>query len=184
MLECIDRLLSIIRVMIIKLFNFRSLIINKKFYKIYIRNMDNFNIVKGKIILKGSVNIKKNSRLAVNKGGKITIGDGCFLNTNVICACRDEIEIGNNVSFGPNVCIYDHDHSYDANGKIDGKFKTGKVVIGNNVWIGCNVTILRNTIIGDNCVIGAGTIVKGEIPSHSLVTNDRILKIKELKDKI
>lgn len=45
------------------------------------------------------------------------------------------------------------------------------IVIGNNVWIGLNAIILKGTIIGDNCVIGANTVVKGEFPANTIITN-------------
>lgn len=76
--------------------------------------------------------------------------------------------------------IYDHDHKFNANG-IQSDFNYGSVIIDNGCWIAANVTILRNTHIGEGCVIGAGTVVKGEIPPHSLVTNDRGLNIVPIR---
>lgn len=55
--------------------------------------------------------------------------------------------------------------------------------MGNNCWIGSNSILLKNTNIGDNCVIGAGCIISGTIPSNSLVTNDRSLKIEPINFK-
>lgn len=81
--------------------------------------------------------------------------------------------------FGPNVCIYDHDHKYDAEGFKEG-YRTGAIVIEDHCWIGANVTILRGTHIGEGCVIGAGAILKGDIPEHSLVTPNRELIITRL----
>lgn len=46
------------------------------------------------------------------------------------------------------------------------------ITIGNNVFIGCNVTILPGTTIGDDCIIGSGSVVKGFIPSGSVVTGE------------
>ena len=72
--------------------------------------------------------------------------------------------------------IYDHDHKFGPEGIRPG-YNTAPVVIENDCWIGAGVTILRGTHIGEGCVIGAGSIVKGEIPPHSLVTSDRQLTI-------
>lgn len=63
---------------------------------------------------------------------KKTIKTGAIIGTT----CHDRIEIGDNVMFGPNVQIYDHDHDYCVNGGLSAnKYKTSPVIIGNNVWL-------------------------------------------------
>ncbi len=84
--------------------------------------------------------------------------------------------------FGPGVTIYDHDHIFSDEGILPG-YKQGSVIIDDGCWIAANVTILRDTHIGEGCVIGAGTVVKGNIPPHSLVTNDRGLNIAPIVKK-
>lgn len=105
--------------------------------------------------------------------GILSIGKQVNFNRNCIVACRQKISIGDNCSFGPNVCIYDHDHSFNTGGKVPNKFKCSDVIIEDGCWIGAGVIILRGTHIGKNSVIGAGTVVKGSIPSNSLVTSNR-----------
>lgn len=82
--------------------------------------------------------------------------------------------------FGPGVTIYDHDHKFSVEG-VKTDLNYGSVIIDDGCWIAANVVILRNTHIGEGCVIGAGTVVKGQIPPHSLVTSDRKLNIIPLK---
>lgn len=53
----------------------------------------------------------------------------------------------------------------------------------NKAWIAANVTILKGTSIGDNCVIGTGCVVKGLIPSSSIVTQESKLKIAQIEDR-
>lgn len=142
-----------------------------------------FKILKGKIIFNGYVKFSKPSKISVSENGIIEFGNNCFLNDNFICVAHKSIKFGDNVSIGPNCSIFDHDHYFNINGQIHGKYKYGEILVGNNVWIGANVVILKNTKIGDNCIIGAGTIVKGEIPPNSIVTNDRKMIIKKLKEK-
>ena len=139
------------------------------------------------------IQIGKDARLVLGKrvvtfdhaaisvvSGKCRIGDYSALNRNCIIVCRDRIEIGNQCRFGPNVCIYDHDPNYDYNGIGEG-YKTSPIIIEDGCWIGANVTILRGTYIGEKSVIGAGSVVKGRIPSHSLVINENALSIREIK---
>jgi len=89
------------------------------------------------------------------------------------------ISIGNHVTIGPNVVIYDHDHDYlSGAGTI-----CSAVAIGDNVWIGAGAIILRGSSIGRNCVIGAGSLVKSKIPDNILVYNTFETKQVELIDK-
>ncbi len=136
--------------------------------------------------------IKRNSKLELAKnfrcrnnisfriydGGKVKIGNNCFLNDGCSLNCQKEIEIGNNVIFGQNVMIFDHDHDYkhDMN-----RFVQKPVRIGNNVWIGANVTILKGVTIGDNAIIAAGTIVNKNISDNKLVYQEKITKIKKIR---
>jgi acetyltransferase-like isoleucine patch superfamily enzyme len=115
-------------------------------------------------------------------GGDLQIGNRVSFNRNCIIICHKKITIGDHVMFGPNVTIYDHDHIFSDEGILPG-FKYGPVVIENGCWIAANVTILRNTHIGEGCVIGAGTVVKGDIPPHSLVTGNRELNIVPIVKK-
>lgn len=110
-------------------------------------------------------------------GGKLTLGNHVFFNRNCIAVALQQITIGDNCIFGPGVIVYDHDHKFNSNGIILGEYNTSPIIIDNNCWIGANVTILRGTHIGEGCVIGAGTVVKGDISPHSLVTNNRELDI-------
>ena len=116
------------------------------------------------------------------ENGTLTIGDNVGLNTNCIIACHGSIKIGNNVEFGPNVCVYDHDHDFRAEGGLKAKkFVIAPVVIGEGTWIGANVIILKGTKIGRNCVIGAGSVVSGDIPDNSIYTQKLFPSIRPTK---
>lgn len=134
----------------------------------------------GRISLGKRTTTYKRVTLAAN-GGSLRLGDHVFFNRNSIIASLCEITIGDNCIFGPGVIIYDHDHKFNYQGTIRGEYHTSPIMIEDNCWIGANVTILRGTHIGKCCVIGAGTVVKGTIPAHSLVTSDRGLVIQPIE---
>ncbi len=117
----------------------------------------------------------------VSVGGHLIIGDNTYFSAHCAVVCHDSISIGKDCKFGPNVCIYDHDHLYSVKEVLQDDYKTSPIIIGDNCWIGSNVTILRGTSIGEGSVIGAGTTVKGSIPAHSLVMNERKMNIRELQ---
>ena len=139
-------------------------------------------IKNGQIRMDKDVAVYQRVSLTAVAGGILSIGQRTSFNRNCIIICREKIQIGENCMFGPNVLIYDHDHVFNAQGYQPG-FRKGEVVIGKGCWIGAGVTILRDTPIGDGCVIGAGAVVKGEIPSYSLVTADRKVNVVPLRNQ-
>ena len=109
----------------------------------------------------------------VQGNGRLSFGNNVFLNRGCQFNCRNLISIGDGCEFGPNVLIYDHDHSYRDGALKDGDFLLGSVVIGENCWIGAGTIILRGTTIGEGSVVAAGSILKGIYPSHSLLLQKR-----------
>ncbi len=155
----------------------------------------------GKIKIRGFLNISHDTKIRISDngkisfgknmstfsnvhlsaaGGKLEIGDNVFFNRNCIVVCREAITIGDGCICGPNVCIYDHDHKYGYEG-VSSEYKTGPVIIGENCWIGANTVILRGTHICANSVIGAGTVVKGNIPPHSIAYSSRELVVDPIE---
>lgn len=138
--------------------------------------------------------IKKGSKLVIGKGfrsrnnvsirvynkGKVIIGNNFFINDNSSINCQTDIKIGNNVFFGQNVNVYDHDHDFanDMN-----NFICKNVEIGNNVWIGANSIILKGVKIGDNSVIAAGSVVTKDIPANTRFIQKRVSEFSEIVHK-
>jgi acetyltransferase-like isoleucine patch superfamily enzyme len=52
------------------------------------------------------------------------------------------------------------------------------VHIGRYCFVGCRAIILPGVTIGNHCIIGAGTIVREDVPDHSIVAGNpgRIIK--------
>lgn len=133
----------------------------------------------GKMIL-GAFSTESNVHLSA-RSGIIRLGTGCKINRNCIIVAKKSIQIGENTVIAPNVCLYDHDHSFNECGIVAGVYKESPIVVGRNVWIGAGTIILRGTTIGDHSVIGAGCVIHGAIPKNSLVTSaSRELHIKQL----
>ncbi len=118
--------------------------------------------------------METDSKLRVSEGGKLTVGNSCFINCGAYITVMGETTIGNNVQIGPNVMIFDHDHDYKTDGGIAaGKFVKGEIKIGNGVWIGANSIVLRGAEIGDGAIIAAGSVVKGKVPENCLFVQKR-----------
>lgn len=106
-----------------------------------------------------------------NVGSSLKIGNNVGINHFCFIGVRGDIEIGDNVIFGPRVNIFSENHNYD---NIDIPIKhqgvtKNKTKIGDDVWIGANVSIMSGVNIGDGCIIAAGAVVTKDIPSYSII---------------
>ncbi|UPK25705.1 acyltransferase [Bradyrhizobium sp. 195] len=57
-----------------------------------------------------------------------------------------------------------------------------EIKIGANVFIGMNAVILPGTEIGDNVIIGAGSVVRGRVPSDSIMFGNPAQRVDSLRD--
>lgn len=131
-----------------------------------------------KVIIGNDIKFRNNFSLRCRDNSKFILGDRVYFNNNCTITCRKKIKIGNDVSVGPNVIIFDHDHDYKSDDRKN-SFICDEIIISDNVWIGGNVVILKGTHIGKNSVIAAGTVVKGSIPPNTLYINKNNQKIIE-----
>jgi len=124
--------------------------------------------------------------LSAGGGGKITIGDDCYLANSAI-ACQLEVTIGDRVIACMGSTIADCDfHPFDpAQRIIDARavapggdrsqrppLLSKPVRIGSDVWIGPNAAILKGVTIGDGAVIAAGAVVTGDVPAGAHATGN------------
>ena len=93
------------------------------------------------------------------------IGENFYANYDCIFIDVAKISIGDNVLFGPRVCLFTAGHPIDAEVRNSGLEYGKKITIGSNVWIGGNTVINPGVTIGDGTVIGSGSVVTKDIPS-------------------
>ena len=116
-------------------------------------------------------------------GCHISVGDNFFANFDCILLDVNTITIGNNVLFGPRVCLFTAGHPLDAGVRRE-MLEFGKpIVIGDDVWIGGNVTVNPGVTIGSNVVIGSGSVVTKDIPSGVVAAGNPCRVLREFTDK-
>ncbi len=135
---------------------------------------------KESIVIGKHNNYRRYFQLRVMNGGKITLGDNVFCNTNVCIVSRENISIADGVMIANNVVIIDHDHDY-----INGGYVSAPVSIDEGVWIGANSVILKGVHIGKRAVVAAGSVVTKDVPAYSLVGGvpAKVIKTFELPDR-
>lgn len=113
-----------------------------------------------------------------SSGGKINLANNIYINRNCNIISRESITIGEGSSMGPNVCVYDHDHTFGKNKKEN--FKTAPINIGKNVWIGAGAIILKSVTIGDDSVVGAGAVISKDVPKNTIATVKTEIVLREI----
>lgn len=102
----------------------------------------------------------------------ITIGDRCSLGRGTYLVGGHNIVVEDDVIFGPNVYVTDHNHAYeDVTVPIWQQWpvEAAPVRIGAGSWLGANVVVLPGADIGRNVAVAAGSVVRGTFPDRCVV---------------
>jgi acetyltransferase-like isoleucine patch superfamily enzyme len=117
---------------------------------------------------------------------KIEIGNNVSFGYNCHLGSINKIEIKDNVMFGSQVLVTDHQHGNLLTEELDiiaaerPLSSKGPVCIEENVWIGDNAIIMPNVTIGKNAVVGANSVVTKNVPPNSVVGGIPARVIKQL----
>ncbi len=109
---------------------------------------------------------------ARNPEAKITIGSNTAINNNFSAISEHTcISIGDHCFIGTNVEISDSDfHGLKIHDRAHSLAEWAKPVqIGDNVFIGSNVRILKGVTIGNGAVIANGALVTNDVAANTVV---------------
>ncbi len=116
-------------------------------------------------------------------GFNIEVGSNFFANYNCTMLDVGKITIGDNCFMASNVAIYTSGHPIHPDSR-NSMYEYGiPVTIGDNVWIGGNTVICPGVTIGSNCVIGAGSVVTKDIPDWSVAAGNPCKVIRKITDE-
>ena len=128
--------------------------------------------------------------LTYGHGGRISIGNWCYVGARSELWSMESISIGDRVLIAHEVNIHDGTaHSRDARERHEhfrriletGHPRTatqlpglasGPIVIEDDVWISFGVAILRGVRIGAGSIIAAGSIVTHDVPPGTFYQNE------------
>ena len=107
----------------------------------------------------------RNLLLPYKNGDNVLIWDGTHIDSPA------KLIIGNNVSIGPNCCIYDHDHDFSNKDLLIQKqgYNSKEIFIGNNVWIASNVFIGKGVKISNGAIVASGSVVVNDVEENTVV---------------
>jgi maltose O-acetyltransferase len=103
-----------------------------------------------------------------NSGRNIELGDGVFLNRDVMLDDRAALTIGEHTMIAAGVVIETHGHAYDDfsvplphGGRI-----AAPVHIGSNTLLGYKVAVMAGVNIGSRCIVAANSVVTRTCPTR------------------
>lgn len=133
--------------------------------------------------------------LVFRHGGKIEIGDFCYVGEGARIWSALNIRVGNRVLISHLVSIYDSTtHPLRADlrhAQYREILESGHpkvmdlgekaVEISDDVWIGSHAIILRGVNLGQGCVVSAGSVVTKSVPEFTLVAGNPARIIRSIE---
>lgn len=152
-------------------------------------SLDKSRIVIGKgTHIRGMLNIFK-------YGGKIVIGENCYIGDHTRIWSGESITIGNFVQISHNVNIMDTNaHELEAIERAErwmdlvhnghwadkGNVHTAPIIIDDYAWISLNAVILKGVTIGKGAIVAAGAVVTKNVEPFTMVAGNPAQFIKAL----
>ncbi len=133
--------------------------------------------------------------LTFGYGGKIRIGQWCFVGPGSHIWSANEITIGNRVLISHNVDIHDSDsHPIDSAARFEQTkaiftkghprenpgIESAPVRIEDDVWIGFGASVLKGVTIGEGAIVGARSVVTKDVPPYTIVVGNPAKVAREL----
>jgi acetyltransferase-like isoleucine patch superfamily enzyme len=147
----------------------------------------------------------QNQFIFESPSGKITVGDGVFINSGTRVISRSSIEIGSSVMIAWGCVIYDHDsHSLSYLDRIAdqkqllidhplgntlankdwSRVTTAPIRICDYVWLGFDVVVLKGVTIGEGAIVGARAVVTKDVPPWTIVAGNPARVVKEIPPEL
>jgi acetyltransferase-like isoleucine patch superfamily enzyme len=127
-------------------------------------------------------------------GGRISIGEWCYVGVGTRIWSGASIEIGNRVLISHSVNIFDNlTHPIRASERHEQAkqiFTRGHprdiflddkpVVIADDAWIGACAIVMRGVTVGRAAIVAAGAVVTKDVPAYSIVAGNPAVVVREL----
>ena len=121
-----------------------------------------------------------------------SFGKRCYANFNFTVLDCAPVTIGDDVFFGPNVCIATAVHPLIAvernmyeteHGMLTDREYAKPIVIQSGCWIASNVVVCGGVTIGQGSVIGAGSVVTRDIPEGVFAAGNPCRVIRKITEQ-
>ena len=128
-------------------------------------------------------------------GGKITVGEWCYIGEGTRIWSQSSVTIGNYVLIAHLVDIHDtnshpidwKERRLDTEAILSGTYRTptqtvsAPVTIEDDAWIGFKATVLKGVRIGRGAIVSAGAVVTKDVEAWTVVAGNPARVIAELE---
>lgn len=122
----------------------------------------------GKLTFEGAIRIGYGSDIEVFPNADLKFGSDSGGNVGLTLICGDTIHIGSHTFWGREVSIRDTNGGHVI--AQQGFKNTNPVIIGDFVWLCSECKIMTGVKIGDGTIVGSNSVVITPLPSRVLVT--------------
>jgi acetyltransferase-like isoleucine patch superfamily enzyme len=154
------------------------------------------NLFKEENIIIGDYVHIRGELLTFAHGGKILVGDYCYIGKNTYIWSAKSIIIGNRVLIAHNCNIFDNDthpinplkrhlqykEIISAGHPKQINLKEEDVILEDDVWVGANSTILKGVKLGRGAIISAGSVVIRDVDPYTIVGGNPAVCIKTIPE--
>jgi acetyltransferase-like isoleucine patch superfamily enzyme len=127
-------------------------------------------------------------------GGRIMVGEWCYIGVGTRIWSGASIDIGNRVLISHSVNIFDNlthpIRAADRHVQARQIFTTGHpsdislddrpIRIGDDAWIGACAIVMRGVNVGRGGIVAAGAVVTKDVPAYSIVAGNPAVVVREL----
>ena len=107
---------------------------------------------------------------------KMVIGNGVFINSNLLAMARGGITIEDDVQIAANVQLLSNNHDpYDRQ-----VLTCRPIVICKGAWIGAGATIMAGVTIGKHAIVGAASVVTHDVGDYEVAVGNPAKVIRTL----
>jgi acetyltransferase-like isoleucine patch superfamily enzyme len=146
------------------------------------------------LILIGQDTFVRGELMTFGHGGKIVIGNWCYVGDGSRIWSAASIAIGNRVLISHSVNIFDSlTHPLQASRRHQQAreiFKLGHprelelgeqpVTIHDDAWVGAGAFVLRGVTLGQGAIVAAGAVVTKDVPPFSIAAGNPAVIVREL----
>lgn len=138
----------------------------------------------GVLKVHGKVSIGAGSRISVDEGGLLELGDNFSISGRTTINANKHITFGNDCMLSWDIMIMDTDYHkiIDNNGNHLNPAKP--ITIGNHVWIGSRVVILKGVSVENNVVLAANSTLTRTVNGCNCIIGGNGPQAKIIKQEI
>ncbi len=122
----------------------------------------------GTFVVGPAVEFRRNFRLELHKGAKVTVGGGTVFTYDVIVQCSSSIEIGERCMFGQASIVVDGNHRFRDLDRpmLEQGYDLVPIRIADDAVVTSKCTIIAD--LGKRAWIGANSVVTKPVPDYSV----------------